>query len=120
MAHFAKVENGIVTDLIVIDNADCGGGDFPESEAIGQAFIATLAENEPRLEGQWYQTSYNTYEGLHYPNGKVEYALDDDGKIIRTNGQELGAFRLNFGQIGFIFDADAGEHGEFRPNEGGE
>lgn len=115
MAHFAKVENGVVTDLIVIDNENCGGGEFPESEPIGQAFIAQLAQTEPRLEGEWLQTSFNTLEGLHYPNGEMRGGFDADGKPILIGGQVEGAFRLNFGQIGYTFDADAGEHGEFRP-----
>ncbi len=63
MAHFAQVENNIVRNVIVIDNSDCGGGDYPDSETIGQAFIADIG-----LEGDWLQTSYNnnfrgTYAG---------------------------------------------------------
>lgn len=54
MAHFAQVTNGIVQRVIVVSNADCGGGDFPESEAAGQAFIASLG-----LAGEWKQTSYS-------------------------------------------------------------
>jgi hypothetical protein len=54
MAHFAKVENNIVDQVIVVANSDCGGGDFPESEPIGQAFIASLG-----LAGEWLQTSYH-------------------------------------------------------------
>jgi len=54
VAHFAKIENGIVSQVIVIGNDDCGGGDFPASEAVGQAFIASLG-----LAGEWKQTSYN-------------------------------------------------------------
>jgi len=54
MAHFALVENGTVQQTIVISNDDCGGGDFPASEPIGQAFIASLG-----LEGEWLQTSYS-------------------------------------------------------------
>ena len=54
MAHFARVENGIVREVIVVANADCAGGDFPESEAAGQAFIASIG-----LSGEWQQTSYN-------------------------------------------------------------
>ena len=66
MAHFARIENGIVREVIVIDNDDCGGGEFPESEPIGQAFIASIG-----LEGEWRQTSYNshfrgTYAGIGY------------------------------------------------------
>jgi len=54
MAHFAKVENGLVREVIVVSNEDCGGGDFPASEPIGQAFIASLG-----LVGEWKQTSYS-------------------------------------------------------------
>ena len=54
MAHFAQVTNGIVQRVIVVSNDDCGGGDFPASEAAGQAFIASLG-----LAGEWKQTSYS-------------------------------------------------------------
>lgn len=105
MAHFSKVVDGVVTDVIVIKNDDLNGKEFPDSEPIGQAFIAALAENEPRLEGDWFQTSYNTNQGIHYDN------------MMKPDNKE--GFRLNFGHIGYIFDADAGEYGEFKPNEGG-
>ena len=55
MAHFAKVDNNIVSEVIVIGNSDCNDLPFPESEPIGQAFIASLG-----LDGQWLQTSYNS------------------------------------------------------------
>ena len=63
MAHFAEVQDGIVRNVIVVDNSDCGGGEFPDSEPIGQAFIASIG-----IEGDWLQTSYNnnfrgTYAG---------------------------------------------------------
>jgi hypothetical protein len=45
MAHFAKIEDGIVTDVVVIGN---------EFEADGEAYLNSLG-----LEGQWIQTSYN-------------------------------------------------------------
>lgn len=54
MAHFARINDNIVQQVIVVANADCDGGDFPESEPIGQAFIASLG-----LAGEWKQTSYN-------------------------------------------------------------
>jgi hypothetical protein len=54
MAHFAHIQNGIVREIIVIGNDNCGGGDFPESEPIGQAFIASIG-----LSGEWKQTSYS-------------------------------------------------------------
>ncbi len=66
MAHFAKIKDGIVTQVIVIDNDDCGGGDYPASNLIGQAFIASLD-----IDGVWQQTSYNNnfcgiYAGIGY------------------------------------------------------
>ena len=74
MAHFAQVTNGIVTQVIVVNNDDCGGGTMPESEPIGQAFIASLG-----LDGDWLQTSYNAnfralYAGLGYT---YDTALDE-------------------------------------------
>jgi hypothetical protein len=54
MAHFAKIENNIVVEVLTINNDDCGGGDYPESEPIGQAFIASLG-----IAGEWLQTSYH-------------------------------------------------------------
>lgn len=55
MAHFAQIdENNTVRQVIVIANDDCGGGNFPASEPIGQAFIASL-----NMPGVWKQTSYN-------------------------------------------------------------
>lgn len=74
MAHFAKIENGVVSQVIVVSNDDCGGGDFPQSEPIGQAFIASLG-----LSGQWLQTSYHAnfrgkYAGI---SDKYVIALDE-------------------------------------------
>jgi hypothetical protein len=45
MAHFAKIENNIVTQVVVVDN---------EHEANGEAYLNGLG-----LEGKWVQTSYN-------------------------------------------------------------
>ena len=48
MAHFAKIENGVVREVIVVGNDDA------PTEAAGQAFIASIG-----LDGEWIQTSYN-------------------------------------------------------------
>ena len=72
MAHFALVDDdGIVRDVIVISNADCGGGTFPESEPVGQAFITGPHPYCLALEGVWRQTSYSgsfrgCFAGLGY------------------------------------------------------
>ena len=66
MAHFAEIDdNNVVTRVIVVSNDDCGGGDYPESDAIGAAFCNSL------LGGTWKQTSYNNnfrfrYAGIGY------------------------------------------------------
>ena len=73
MAHFAQVENGVVRTVIVVSNDDCGGGDFPASEAAGQAFIASLG-----LAGEWKQTSYNgNFRGKYAGIGDFYDAVND-------------------------------------------
>ena len=63
MAHYAKVEDGLVTQVIVADGPDwC----------------------EKNLGGEWVQTSYNTYGGVH-----------KDGKF---------PIHKNYAGIGFTFD----------------
>jgi hypothetical protein len=52
MAHFAKIENGIVTQVVVISDADTSVNGA-ESEAVGVAFCQSL------FGGDWLQTSYN-------------------------------------------------------------
>ena len=54
MAHFAKIENKIVTQVIVIANEALNNLEFPDSEPLGQEFIKSLG-----LDGTWKQTSYN-------------------------------------------------------------
>ena len=66
MAHFAQIAGDTVVQVIVVSNDDCGGGTFPESEPVGQEFIASLG-----IQGEWKQTSYNhnfreTYAGIGY------------------------------------------------------
>ena len=58
MAHYAKVENEFVTQVIVAE----------------QDFIDTQ-------EGTWVQTSYNTRGGKHYDQENNE----DDGTPLRKN-----------------------------------
>jgi hypothetical protein len=73
MAHFAQVSDGIVRSVIVVSNDDCGGGDFPASESIGQAFIASLG-----LAGEWKQTSYNgNFRGKYAGIGDIYDAVND-------------------------------------------
>jgi hypothetical protein len=52
MAHFAKIENGTVTQVVVVDNAE---------ELRGQEYLNALG-----LEGTWVQTSYNANFGKKF------------------------------------------------------
>jgi hypothetical protein len=71
MAHFAKVENGTVTQVIVVNNETLGDLEFPASEPVGQAFIASLG-----LDGTWKQTSYNSnFRGKYAGSG---YTYDEE------------------------------------------
>lgn len=73
MAHFAEIKNNIVQQVIVVSNDDCGGGNFPESEPIGQAFLASLG-----LTGEWLQTSYhNNFRDCYASAGWIYDATAD-------------------------------------------
>lgn len=52
MAHFAKIENGVVTQVVVVDN---------EHELNGSEYLNSLG-----LEGDWVQTSYNANFGKKF------------------------------------------------------
>ncbi|MBT3949556.1 MAG: hypothetical protein HOF36_00630 [Candidatus Marinimicrobia bacterium] len=53
MAHFAQIENDLVTQVIVVDNSDILDDLGVESEDVGTQFCTDL------LGGTWVQTSYN-------------------------------------------------------------
>lgn len=74
MAHFAEIdENGIVQRTIVVDNNDCGGGQYPQSESIGQQYIAGLG-----LTGDWKQTSYSGSFRKQFAGPGHSYDLNAD------------------------------------------
>lgn len=74
MAHYAKIEQGIVTKVIVAE-AD---------------FFDTFIDDSA---GSWIQTSYNTRGGVHYqPNSNTP-----------SENQSL-ALRKNFAGIGYSYD----------------
>ena len=65
MAHFAKLENNIVTQVIVVANQDILDENGQENEQKGIDFCSNL------LGGTWIQTSYNgkirkNYAGVGY------------------------------------------------------
>jgi hypothetical protein len=92
MAHFAKIENGKVTQIIVISNCAIGSCigpehwdyqeeyhkehnnlDFPDTELLGQQALA-----ESGFEGTWLQTSYNSnFRGKYAGNGDIYDPVED-------------------------------------------
>ena len=109
MSHFAKIEDNIVTQVIVADQ------DFIDS-----------------IEGNWIQTSYNTNGGVHYC-AEVEYVskeveaidevLDSDGNVMipaveaveavyveGKSPEDVGkpdggvALRKNYAGVGYTYD----------------
>lgn len=83
MAHFAQIENGIVTQVIVVSNDDCGGLEFPESEPIGQEFIKSIG-----LSGTFLQTSYNNnFRGIY---AGIGFSYDSElDKFIAPHYEEV-------------------------------
>ena len=85
MAHYAKVRDGIVLQVIVAE-AD---------------FFKTFVDTEP---GKWVQTSYNTRGGVHYePNSNT------------PSSDQSKALRKNYAGIGFVYDSDKDAFYETQP-----
>ena len=86
MSHFAKVENGVVTDIIVAEQ------DFIDSGLVG----------DPAL---WIQTSYNTRGGVHYIT---------DSNV--PSSDQSKALRGNYASIGGVYDAENNVFYEAQPH----
>ena len=73
MAHFAQIIDDKVVQVIVVADSDCNGGQYPDSEPTGQAFIASIG-----LGGEWRQTSYNAnFRGKYAGIGDTFDRLND-------------------------------------------
>ena len=78
--YFAQInEHWEVTEVIVVSASDCGELSIPESEPIGQEFIASLG-----LHGLWLQTSPEGlfrayYAGVGYT---FDSALGEYGEFV--------------------------------------
>ena len=76
MSHYAKVTDGIVTQVIVAE---------PE-------FFETFVDTSP---GEWVQTSYNTRGGVHI-----------DPETGEPSADQTKALRKNYAGIGFTYDRE--------------
>jgi hypothetical protein len=66
MAHFVKMNGNSCGQIIVVRNEDILDANGNESEAVGQAFIASIG-----LDGTWLQTSYNGSFRGRYASGCI-------------------------------------------------
>ena len=81
MAHFAKIENGKVTEVIVIANSVLDDGSETENEQQGKDLIAEIGK-----DGTWVQTSFN---GTFRKNFALVGSTYDSEKDIFINAKPL-------------------------------
>ena len=75
MAHFARIKNNVVQEVIVINNEVIIDKNNIEQEALGVAFCKTLYGNDT----QWAQTSYNgTFRGQYAGTGMIYDPIKDE------------------------------------------
>jgi hypothetical protein len=82
VSHYAKVQDGVVTQVIVAE---------PE-------FFDTFVDNSP---GKWIKTSYNIRGGVYYDPTTNEPATDQS--VINDDDARL---RKNYAGVGFTYDRD--------------
>jgi len=83
MAHFARVEDGIVRQVIVINNEVLKDENGVEQESIGAQFCADT------FGGEWIQTSYNrNFRGKYAASGDT-YDAENDEFIYLTIEEEI-------------------------------
>ena len=82
MAHFAKIENGLVTKVIVAE----------------KEFFDKFIDDSP---GVWLQTSYNMLGGIYYdPNNNIP--ADPQPEIESDDGRR----RKNYAGVGFTYNQE--------------
>ena len=91
MAHFAKLdENNVVLEVLVVSNDDIQNLPFPESEAVGIAYLNSFLP-----AATWKQTSYNS-------NFRFKYAAIGDK--FHSECGEHGGFARQKPADDFIWD----------------
>ena len=88
MSHYAKIEDNIVTSVIVAE-----------------------ADHVATLEGTWVKTSYNMQGGIYYDSATNEAAADQS--VI--NGDEARE-RKNYAGIGYHYDGTGFHAGQPFPS----
>ena len=81
MAHFAKLENGFVSQVIVLANNILLDDDGVEQESIGVQFC------HDTFGGDWVQTSYNGNFRGQYAGIGMKYDFDADEFVSVENAE---------------------------------
>jgi hypothetical protein len=83
MAHFARIdEYNVIQEIHVINNDDIDGGNYPESEPLGQTLQASLGLGETWLQCSYSASFRGAYPGLGW---SYDQTLDE---FIPTPQQE--------------------------------
>jgi len=73
MAHAARIENGIVREVIVVpDDLDA-----TESDAAIEGYIHSIG-----LSGNWIRTSYNATNGFRGCYAGIGYSYDSEADVF--------------------------------------
>jgi hypothetical protein len=92
MAYFAKLdENNVVVELIVVDDNDIQNLPFPESEAVGAAFLNSFLP-----PGVWKQSVDN-----------ITFRSAGVGKTFHPECGEFGGFASNPSADDFVWDVSS-------------
>lgn len=79
MAHFAKIEDGIVRQVIVIANEVLKDESGVEQESLGSQFCTDT------FGGEWVQTSYNgTFRGKYAGAGDIWDGTNFIAPVVET------------------------------------
>ena len=112
MKHFAKIENNIISQIIAIEDSDCGELDFPNSETVGKQYIENIG-----LTGDWFETSITSSFRQRYAwiGGSYNSELN-----CFVNPQPYQSWIMN--NVGewnapVPYPTDAGEHDVYAWNE---
>jgi hypothetical protein len=83
MAHFARLENNIVREVIVVNNEVILDENGVEQESIGAQFCADT------FGGEWKQTSYNAnFRGKYAGSGDIYDPVEDVFKSSQADTLE--------------------------------
>ena len=102
MAHFAKIESNLVTQVIVINNDVMLNENNEEQEELGIAYIHNLYNEFPKVKFYDYTKIYK--RALKFVNGEypknyhLTYSLNEDNKaqakyILKRGGNISAVFR---------------------------